>query len=157
MKINIPNPCHEDYSKMSPQGDGRYCNMCEKTVVDFTNMSKEEILNYFLSMHSKKICGHFKNDQLEDKKEHNSWVVSLFLNSKNKVEASKSPLIVKSFLLFFIGVSLMLCGCKDNKNNESGGKGGVEHRTTGELAVPDDHFKDSLDDSNCNFKDDENI
>ena len=59
----------------------------------------------------------------------------------------------------------MLCGCKDNKNNENEGKEGVEHikgeaavpeYITGDVTVPDDHFKDSLDDSNCNFKDDEN-
>ena len=43
----------------------------------------------------------------------------------------------------------MLCGCGGNEE--------VERTTTGELAAPDRHFNDSLDDSNCNFKDDENI
>jgi len=34
MRISIENPCHEDWQKMLPESQGRFCQACEKTVVD---------------------------------------------------------------------------------------------------------------------------
>lgn len=59
MKIHIPQPCHENWDKMSPTGDGRYCLSCNKVVTDFTKMSIEEIQNYFIKYSSRNICGTF--------------------------------------------------------------------------------------------------
>lgn len=64
MKINIPNPCHEDWAKMTPNEQGRFCGNCQKTVVDFTNFSPEDIQHYFTKYYGQKVCGHFKNEQL---------------------------------------------------------------------------------------------
>jgi len=41
MKIHIPEPCSENWDKMTPQGGGRYCLSCDKVVTDFTNMTTE--------------------------------------------------------------------------------------------------------------------
>ena len=50
MKTNyslaIPKPCHEDWSKMTPNAKGRFCKSCVKTVVDFTEMDVDEIQDY---------------------------------------------------------------------------------------------------------------
>ncbi len=64
MKINIPEPCHEDWAKMTPNEKGRFCGNCKKTVVDFTNFSADDIQNYFTKHYGQKVCGRFKNQQL---------------------------------------------------------------------------------------------
>jgi hypothetical protein len=42
-QIHIPNPCHEDWSKMTPTEKGAFCSSCKKEVLDFTKSSNEEI------------------------------------------------------------------------------------------------------------------
>ena len=60
--IDIPDPCKEDWQKMTATDSGKYCSSCKKTVVNFTGMSDLEIVTYF-SEH-KNICGRFKKSQL---------------------------------------------------------------------------------------------
>lgn len=62
--ITIPKPCHENWNGMSPQDKGRFCQVCSKTVVDFTSLNDEEVKNYFLQQAGKKTCGRFRSDQL---------------------------------------------------------------------------------------------
>ena len=61
--VTIPEPCHENWQQMTPNEQGRHCMSCQKTVVDFTLMSDQEILNY-ISRASSSVCGRFNNDQL---------------------------------------------------------------------------------------------
>ena len=64
-KITIPKPCNEDWDKMTPNENGRFCLSCSKTVVDFTSMLPEEIKHYFDQHRNKKICGRFKESQID--------------------------------------------------------------------------------------------
>jgi hypothetical protein len=64
IQLTIPEPCHENWDKMTPQDKGRFCAACQKTVVDFTNMSDREIAEFFKKPPSS-VCGHFNQDQLE--------------------------------------------------------------------------------------------
>ena len=75
--INIPNPCTEDWNKMTPKDKGRHCAVCEKTVIDFTNTIDEAIVK----IHEKggEICGRYKKTQLNRelayfRKEKNSYL-----------------------------------------------------------------------------------
>lgn len=63
LKITIPKPCHEDWNAMNPSDRGRFCNVCTKSVVDFTNMSSDEIRTYLTK--NTNVCGRFKNEQLD--------------------------------------------------------------------------------------------
>ncbi len=65
IKISIPKPCHEDWSKMSPNEKGAFCMKCAKTVVDFTKKTTGEIRDFLTEQRGNKICGRFMNDQLE--------------------------------------------------------------------------------------------
>jgi hypothetical protein len=62
--IYIPTPCHEDWNKMSAGEKGRFCSSCSKTVMDFSESSREDIKQYFLENVDSKTCGRFRNDQL---------------------------------------------------------------------------------------------
>jgi len=63
--ISIPKPCHEDWSKMTPNEKGRFCISCTKTVVDFTKMSPDAIQDYLHNNKDQRICGHIKQSQLD--------------------------------------------------------------------------------------------
>jgi hypothetical protein len=62
--LNIPEPCHENWQQMTPNEQGRHCMSCQKTVVDFTLMSDQEVLDY-ISRASSSVCGRFNNHQLD--------------------------------------------------------------------------------------------
>lgn len=64
-KVRIPEPCHEDWAQMNPEGKGRYCDSCEKVVVDFTNFSSQEIEEH-LTKASGQSCGRFKQVQISN-------------------------------------------------------------------------------------------
>ncbi|MFD2917963.1 carboxypeptidase-like regulatory domain-containing protein [Psychroserpens luteus] len=105
LNINIPEPCHEDWSKMTLQQKGRHCTSCEKTVFDFTTKTDEQIVKTFLD--EGKVCGRFKSTQLnrelvltrKEKNNYLSYVASTlfaFLSfGTQDVEAQGKPRIVK--------------------------------------------------------------
>lgn len=64
-KIHIPSPCSEDWSKMKIVHQSRFCDSCTKSVIDFTQMTREEVLTYLLENHNKKVCGHINRSQLD--------------------------------------------------------------------------------------------
>jgi len=61
--IKIPEPCHEDWNKMTPTEKGKFCNNCSKEVYDFTNMSDEALVKHLAE--NKNLCGRFKKTQLD--------------------------------------------------------------------------------------------
>jgi hypothetical protein len=50
---------------MTPNYEGRYCNSCAKTVIDFTSMTDEDIQQLFFNHQHETICGHFKRSQVQ--------------------------------------------------------------------------------------------
>lgn len=50
---------------MTPDSKGRFCDMCAKSVIDFTAMTDTEIQTYLVINRDKKICGRFKQEQLD--------------------------------------------------------------------------------------------
>ncbi len=116
--LNIPEPCHENWQQMTPNEQGRHCMTCQKTVVDFTLMSDQEVLNY-ISRASTSVCGRFNNHQLdktyEEKKIKPSFsfryawnmMVATFLltgsaaaGQTNKAQQKKAPLERKEEMKF---------------------------------------------------------
>jgi hypothetical protein len=63
IRITIPEPCHEDWARMTQQDKGKFCSSCEKVVYDMSVMTDNEIVK--LVNADKKICGRFRNDQLD--------------------------------------------------------------------------------------------
>lgn len=63
-KIVIPEPCNENWDKMTADATGRFCLVCNKSVIDFSNMTSDEIQQFLKNSQEQKICGRFKNSQL---------------------------------------------------------------------------------------------
>ena len=64
IQISIPTPCHQSWAEMTPTEKGKFCAMCQKNVVDFTNMSDAEVVTY-LSAAKGNVCGRYQVSQLD--------------------------------------------------------------------------------------------
>src|SRR5687768_12257420 len=64
IKLQVPQPCNEDWNKFDKTEKGGFCGSCSKEVIDFTTLSDQEIKEYFLSSRSSKVCGRFNKEQL---------------------------------------------------------------------------------------------
>lgn len=65
LKLIISEPCHENWSAMSPNNQGRFCDSCAKSVVDFSGYSDSDILKFLVINKDQKTCGRFRASQLE--------------------------------------------------------------------------------------------
>jgi hypothetical protein len=74
-RLEIPEPCSEDWNLMTPQEKGRHCAVCDKVVIDFSKATKQEIINHIKK--EGKICGHvpqaFINTNLVDESERQAF------------------------------------------------------------------------------------
>ncbi|HKO82645.1 MAG TPA: hypothetical protein VJU78_19700, partial [Chitinophagaceae bacterium] len=65
IQLSIPEPCHEDWNKMTTVDKGKFCGACQKNVIDFTNMSDEQLVAFFKKPGTGSTCGRFMGDQLD--------------------------------------------------------------------------------------------
>lgn len=63
LKLRVPYSCHEDWNHMVPEQRGRYCFSCQKSVVDFTEMTDSEIIEHLKTVKGR-TCGRFTESQL---------------------------------------------------------------------------------------------
>jgi len=75
MKITIPKPCHENWTIMTHEEKGRFCQVCSKSVRDFTTATDMEIMADLSE--NPNICASFRSDQL-DRNLSYSFLNSLF-------------------------------------------------------------------------------
>lgn len=60
--ITMPEPCHEKWHLMTATEKGRFCDSCEKEVIDFTATSTSGLAKKLDK--GEEICGRFRKDQL---------------------------------------------------------------------------------------------
>lgn len=82
IQLSIPVPCHENWENMTPVEKGRFCDSCQKKVIDFSRMSDREIAEFFKKSLGGSVCGRFMGDQLnrdiEIPKKRIPWVKYFF-------------------------------------------------------------------------------
>src|ERR1700741_4208742 len=101
MKVSINKPCHENWDTMTPNEQGSFCLSCQKTVIDFSAKTTQEIKYFFQNIAStEKVCGRFKEEQLTE-----LTFDDFFLRFKNWVLPKKLAVIM--FLAF--GITLFSC------------------------------------------------
>ncbi|WP_269234218.1 hypothetical protein [Flavobacterium flavigenum] len=104
-KITIPKPCNENWNSMSPDKNGRFCNSCNKTVIDFTKMKNAQIHKYFTENSDKeRICGHFKLNQIESEESIKYEKIRSRL-SRIKIKP------IQKIALFSLGLAFTLTSC----------------------------------------------
>ena len=65
IRLQLPQPCHENWDAMTPADQGRYCGACCKTVVDFSVMSDREIIDYVSRKADGNTCARVQEAQLD--------------------------------------------------------------------------------------------
>lgn len=80
-KLRIDNPCSENWEKMTPTQEGKFCQSCSKNVIDFTNLSDQEILK-IISNSSGRLCGRLTKDQLSRNISHKKEISAPGIFSK---------------------------------------------------------------------------
>ncbi len=69
--IDIPNKCTKHNFEFTKVQDGNHCANCEKLVVDFSNFTTQEIIDYFeKKKEGEFLCGSFNSKQLADVNAH---------------------------------------------------------------------------------------
>lgn len=111
-KINIQNPCGENWYSMSPNKKGRFCNSCNKTVVDFTKLKNNEIQKYFIeNTNNESICGYYKFNQVESEQ---STRYTYLRNRFNRIKVKP----IKILALFSLSLAFMFSSCIMGKRAE---------------------------------------
>ena len=99
--ISIPDPCKEDFSKMSQTERGAFCNKCSIDTFDFRSLSNNEINHIIKDNAGQHICGRFNKSQLED-------LNAGFLNWKNQnPRVFQSKFVLACIMVF--GLTLFSC------------------------------------------------
>jgi hypothetical protein len=64
LQLQIAEPCHENWDGMTPVQQGKFCGSCQKEVVDFSNMSDQQLVAFFKKPSTGSLCGRFNSEQL---------------------------------------------------------------------------------------------
>jgi len=143
-KIHIPDPCFEDWDKMTPNEQGSFCKVCAKTVVDFSKKSEDEIQQYIAANLDKKICGRFNINQLEPETDE---------VPRLKINIEEPKFIFPSYLVPVItpfrasALALMLCASAmlSSCGNSEGYSGGDDKPLTGAVVLMEDSTRSGKD------------
>ncbi|MBL7717613.1 MAG: carboxypeptidase regulatory-like domain-containing protein [Flavipsychrobacter sp.] len=63
IQLTIPEPCGQDWNKMTPCAQGKFCGQCSKEVIDFSSWSDAALYRFFAEG-PEHVCGRFSQAQL---------------------------------------------------------------------------------------------
>ncbi len=108
MKPSIPVPCTEDWEKMKIGQFSRHCGSCRKNVMDFTQLSRHEILAYLIEHRGREVCGRILPSQLDFRHEDMLTVIG-------KLEQKHKNSNLSYYLLTMATLSLAACKSETNQ------------------------------------------
>lgn len=108
MKVKITSPCLENWDKMKADKTTRFCDSCNKNVMDFTLMNKNEIISLMLQNRNNHICGRMSDGLMEFSSEELMQVIDK--------ELAKNTRTNYGFYLMLLGtLTMMNCNNGDSK------------------------------------------
>ena len=131
MKVNIFEPCPANWDHMQIKLNARHCEQCDKSVVDFTQKSRAEIISYLLENPNGSVCGRMSQQQFDIKEEDLPELISILSQAKHRHNA---------FFILAIVCSSLFYSCESTPKDKTQtiGKAKIEHRdevTTG-MMIP---------------------
>ncbi len=131
MKVNIFEPCPANWDHMQIKLNARHCEQCDKSVVDFTQKSRAEIISYLLENPNGSVCGRMSQQQFDIKEEDLPELISILSQAKHRHNAFFILAIVCSSLFYS-------CESTPKDNTQTIGKAKIEHRdevTKGKMMI----------------------
>lgn len=104
--VNLSFSCPEKWSTLTPNGKGRFCTACKKTVTDFTGVAINALPEQISGANE---CGRFRAYQLH--KPFNNWkdkIISGYQRVSLHLPVNK---LSRSFVLLLLSVLLFVTGC----------------------------------------------
>lgn len=132
MKIKINEPCDADWNKMKIGMISRHCELCVKNVMDFTKMSREEILIYLFKNNNKSTCARMYGNQMDF---HHQELEAIIEGTRK--QKGNLPFVILSL------ASLALLSCDTNPV-----VGNIEHIPKTEIVKQLDTLRNQKNDSN---------
>src|ERR1041385_275441 len=105
LSSSISKPCSEDWNKMTAEEQGRHCQVCCKTVVDFSSRTNDEIIGFLEKNAASKICGRFRKEQLISR-------------VRKPRPASRYRIFFAALVFVFGGMLFSSCGMSKPKHEE---------------------------------------
>ena len=99
--IHIPKPCNENWNNMLPENEGRHCLKCSKTVIDFTDWEAPEITAYLTTHADTKVCGRFRQTQLDEP----------LIEAVERIYHANLSMLKKIAAVFVIAFGLAISSC----------------------------------------------
>jgi TonB family protein len=132
MKIEIKEPCSENWENMKIGLISRHCDSCKKDVMDFTQKSREEIIIFLLSNPNESVCGRMNRSQFDF---HHDDIPIL-------IEALKSRPSNSSFLILsLVCLSLVACSTENSsrlKDKQNSNQIDTTEQTTMGISIVND-------------------
>lgn len=66
MRFEITSPCDEPWDAMTPRDGGRYCDRCEKVVIDLSVLSRAQAEQKIRAVQAPEVCVRLAFDRLGD-------------------------------------------------------------------------------------------
>ena len=123
-KIEIINQCNQDWNQMKDFNQNKFCDKCEKEVVDFTDLTRQQIIKRINS--PKGVCAKIKKSQLD-------------LSSK---KISKNNYFNKA--AFFIGLGTLIGFNEPVLANKSEHKTEIREKSEWRSIFPKKKINDSI-------------
>jgi hypothetical protein len=98
-QLSIPEPCHENWATMHPSEKGKFCDLCQKEVIDFTTWTDDAVIQYF-ELNPQQICGRLAENQL------------VRINQILTTHAPKQPNLWRVFAWALSATTLVASGAK---------------------------------------------
>lgn len=129
MQVKIVSPCPQDFTHIKIAMLSRQCDLCNKPVIDFTKMSREEIITYLIEHSDEKVCGRMNRPQVDI--HHNDLPVI--------IETLKKQGGNRSFLLLaLITMSLVSCSSPEPAETQIKVKNPIHQQAVeGKVAITD--------------------
>lgn len=109
LQLNLAKPCSENWNNMEANEKGRFCDVCSKTVIDFTKLSNEEIIAK-ISKSNQGICARVAGNQLD----------TPLITMPSETESAFIPPYSKVAASLLIASSLMLSSPAEGSNKTNG-------------------------------------
>ena len=97
-RIKVIKPCNQDWNKMTTLDKDKFCEKCQKNVIDFTGYKKSQLLDFLNN--NEKVCGRLDQSQLKenfstDKTKNSSISKLAFLISLGSILGFTEPVNAK--------------------------------------------------------------
>ncbi|MDQ3110108.1 MAG: hypothetical protein M3R17_09450 [Bacteroidota bacterium] len=124
--LEIAKPCHENWDAMAQQEQGRHCSVCCKTVMDFTAMPTEKVIEIISRKKDTNICGRFRPDQLN--------------GNQPAGKSTRNRYRVFMAALYFVFGGLLFTSCRTKQPTHKMGRVKIENSL-----IQKNNFKSNLD------------